>query len=318
MSKNIDVSQLSPIELKIFKLKEEGHSYRVISKKLSEDDINISYERVRKYCNDIYNKLGIKEPKSVRKKPKSKIDDYKEEIFKLKENGMSYKNICEYLNEHHITVSQRTISNMFNKNSNKKVNCYSNAVLRIRKVMSDEEIFNLSKQGCPYNDIVNLIYLRGVNTSYNTVKRICERIYRDKGLSKPVLAVKKTKRIDIPFDKIIELKNNGLSYEDIAEYFTKHGTKVSVHTILNRRRELEDEFDIILPKNKSGRKKLSASSKLKMYSKDSLRREILKLGEKKKASQEQLQLFAKKISEIYGEEINIDPCFENNKEHEDR
>lgn len=318
MNNNIDKTQLSEIELKIFELRDKGHSYRVISKQLEDEGIEICFERIRKFCNAIYTKLGIEEPQTIRKKPKTKVEGYEKEIYALKEKGLSFKQIQEMLEKNNIKVCTKTLSNMFIDRSAKNPNDYSKAALRISKVISDEEIFDLIEQGTSHTDIVRLIQERGVKTSYNTVKRICDKIYLNKGLDKPISSRKKSKSINIPIDEIIKLRSNGLTYIQIAKFFTKQGTKVSAYTIFDRCKCFEDENNITLPQNRSGRKKMSKVSKLKLHPKNYLRREILKLGEKKKASKEQLQLFAKKISEIYGEEINLELDLENNREHDDR
>lgn len=88
------------------------------------------------------------------------------------------------------------------------------------------------------------------------IRERCKRIYKEKGKEEPKVKKKETKRRkDITDEEIYELREQGMTYQEILNYFEKKGIKISWVTIRERCKKIYEKKGKEVPKLKKGRKK---------------------------------------------------------------
>lgn len=90
----------------IYKLREKGLSYKKIADELERQGIKISLETVRSRCKEIYDSRGEKEPELRGRKIKEVNN---EQIYNLREKGLSYRKIADELKRQGIKISSGTV-----------------------------------------------------------------------------------------------------------------------------------------------------------------------------------------------------------------
>ena len=178
--------------------------------------------------------------------PKKNISD--KEIYNLREQGLTYREIVKYFEEKGMIISVETIrkrcKKMFEEEGKKvpKAN-------RIKEI-TDEEIYKLREQGIAYENILKYFEEKGVNISYGTIRERCKRIYSEKGESEPKAIRKK----EIANEEIYKLREQGMTYQEILNYFEEKDIKASYGLIRERCKEIYKEKGKEEPKLKRGKK----------------------------------------------------------------
>ena len=216
----------------IFELREQGMSYREIVKYFANLGKKISVETVRKRCDKIYKQ---KQKENSLKKSRTKIKGIRDdEIYELREQGLSYQRIAKHFKDKGIKVSGASIQNRCKKiYEEKKQEEPSTKYKKRREDISDEEIFELREQGMSYTEIVRHFESRGIKVAVETIKIRCDKIYKQKGKENDTKRGRK-KREDITDATIYELREQGMSYSDIARYFNENNIIVSYNIISYR------------------------------------------------------------------------------------
>ena len=226
-------------DTEIYELKEAGMSLREIVKHFADLGKRISVETVRQRCMKIYAKKG-KEINSQRgRRIIKRITD--DEIYELREQGWSYRRIAKHFEDKGIKVSDTSIKNRCKKiYEEKKQKEPSTKYKKRREDITDEEIFELREQEMSYTEIVRHFESKGIKVAVETIKIRCDKIYKQKGKDNYNKRGRK-KREDITDETIYELREQGMSYSDIARYFNENNIIVSYNIISHRCKRIYKE-----------------------------------------------------------------------------
>ena len=157
--------------------------------------------------------------------------NYLDEVYKLREQGLSYKEIEEHLRNRGIDIPWFIIKNMCKriykeKNDNR---------------ISSEEIYNLREQGLTYAEITDFFRDKGINVTSNTIRNRCKIIYEEKCEKEPKIKRHHIEKINISELEVYNLRKQGLSYRKIAEIFQNKGINVSREVIRARCKSIYKE-----------------------------------------------------------------------------
>ena len=276
----------------IYNLREKGLTYKKIAEDLKEQGIKISSNSVRTICKEIYAIKGETEPKLNKGNPKRIVNEnqeLEEKVYELREKNLSYKQIMEHLDLQGIQISEMTIfricKNIYKlKGKNQP---------ELRKIVIDaDEIYNLRQQGLSYRGIVEKLEEQGIKTSNTTVRKICKKIYGEKGEEEPVILggrQKVTDEISGIKEKVYELREKGLYYREILKDLELQGIQISESSVRKICRELYSLNDEIESEEKEN----------KEVSEQQLSKAILNLITTRKATLEQVKV----IADYYGVDL---------------
>ena len=180
----------------IYNLREQRYGYDEIAKYFLEKGMIIGIERIRHRCKEIYDDKGEKNP-DLRKN--SAISD--DEVFKLREQRLSYERMEKYFREKGIAISKSAIDKRC-KEIYRSLGKEEPDLLR--KAISNEEIFYLREHGFTYNEISEYFNKEGKAISSDAIRNRCKKIYRELRLEEPRANSKK-----------YEKKYNGVNRERI-------------------------------------------------------------------------------------------------------
>ena len=124
-----------------------------------------------------------------------KIEIRDEEIYELREQGESYEEIARYYNGKGIEISKATIAYRCKKIYNEKGKEEPKAKKgkKERKDVTNEEIYELRKQGMTYGDITKYYNKKGIKINPSTIRLRCKEIYEKKGEEAPKVTRKNKK-----------------------------------------------------------------------------------------------------------------------------
>ncbi len=207
-------SQISPykqeINEEIYNLREQGLSYLLIAQQLKKQGKKMSGGTVRTRCKEIYKLKGKKEPKPKRA---SQISPYKqeinEEIYNLKEQGLTYERIVEELEKQGIQISISTVY----KRCKEIYSLRRGKNLDFRKITAeseqlDKEIYDLREQGLSYKKIAEKLTENGTTLTRQRAEQRHKRFLKsNQQLAKAILNL------------IITRKATMEQIQQIAEYY---------------------------------------------------------------------------------------------------
>lgn len=107
--------------------------------------------------------------------------------------------------------------------------------------ITDEELYQLRKSGKSYMQIAAEISKPGRLIDWRMVQRRCKKIYGQRGEAEPQLRTGPKMyihRTELPLDIIFQMREEGYSYDKIAQYITEKGIPVSAETICHRCKEI--------------------------------------------------------------------------------
>ena len=221
----------------IYRLREQGLSYKKIKEKFKEKGIEVSTSAIRNKCKNIYEYKEKKEP-IIKHKINKKIKLPEEEIYNLREQYLSYDEIAKQFKNKGIDVSAITINDRC-KSIYKEKGKEEPKVSK-RKRISEEEVYNLREQRLSYEEIAKRFKNKGIDVSVTIISNRCKEVYKKKGKEVPKCKYKKHSkhksgnRIKISDEDIFNLREQRLSYNQIAKRFNEMGTKVSGMTVMDR------------------------------------------------------------------------------------
>ena len=269
---------------KIYELREKGMTYKEIIEYFKNNGIQISSSTIKNTCKKIYEEKGKEQP-NLTKRIK-KISD--EEIYELREQGMTQREVAEYYKKQGIEVSDKTIyrrCKIIYKEKGKK----QQRVIKPRKKttyekISDDEIYELREQEMTQKEIAQYFTNQGKIISEATICKRCKKIYEKNGKKQPTgKKGRKRKMTDEQNEKIYELREQGLMYRKIEEYFCDKGIKISRATIYNICKRRYDEKGKNQPNSRIKNKQTTTSE-------NTAWEELRKLEARKR------ELIAKKLS----------------------
>ena len=221
-------------EEEIFALREKNVTYDEIVDYYKEQGIEITKETIRKRCKRIYEQKGIEEPKAkVKLSPERRSKRFQmpaEEVVKLKEEGLSNRQILEYYKQKGINVGIGVVAQRC-KEVYDELGLGEVPKNRRREIIiPDEELFELRERRLSYKQIVKYYKEKGITVSATTIENRCKQIYSERGIQNPI-----TKNVvNISDEEIIALREKKLSFRKISEYYKEKGIQVTDKTINNR------------------------------------------------------------------------------------
>lgn len=226
----------------IFEKREEGRTYQEIADYFKGKGIHVTRETIRSRCATIYKEKGVDEPTAKYKRKFVRAIDKipEDEIYTLKEQGLTYKQIANYYCEKGINISENLISekchNIYVKLGKKVKRAYAKEKI----IIPIEEIIELREKRLSYKEISKYFKEKGIEVSLCTIQARCKEYYKKVGRKEPIARRiidpdKKMKPvIPITGEEVFLLREKGLSYEQIREYFMQQGIKTSKRTVERR------------------------------------------------------------------------------------
>ena len=183
------------------------------------------------------------------------------ELVKLKEEGMTDKEIAEYFTEKGLKICAGTV--------NSKLKIYYKSVGKSKprgKMIKDKELEIMKEQRKSDREIAEYFTSQGRKITLATVNKRINKHYTSKGKIKPQIIRKNIFiKNEISNEEIIELRNKGMSLREISQYFLSKGEKIS-HTAINSRlknayeTEENDLGKKMQPEEKSFRERLKVTN----------------------------------------------------------
>lgn len=211
-------------------------------------------------------------------------------LKKLREEGLTYKEIVEHLNKQGTKVSVSVVRKRI-------VEMYGGILEEIPKVKTKskkgvarldvplEQMIRLRQRGFSYREIAYKLNERGIKISPQTVQNRIKEFQK----KEPEIISDKRGLESIPDNKLKKLKEQGLSCKGILEYLTNRGIKVTLPSLKKRLKSIYENAGEKMPKASSKKKVLKADKAMIIY-------QILKLRDSRNATNEQIA----EIAKLYG------------------
>ena len=229
----------------IYELREQGMSYERIAEYYSIKGIKITYSTIGYRCKKIYKEKGQEEPKI-----KNRINEAtNEEIYKLREQKMTYKEMMEYFEKKRVKISINTLwvrcKKIYKEKGKEEPKIKRKNMV---KEATDEEIYELREQGMTHKEIAKYFNDKGIHITGVTIGKRCKEIYKEKGKKEPKTKRGRKERKDVTNEEIYELRKQGMTYGDITKYYNKKGIIINPTTISLRYKEICEEKGEEAPK----------------------------------------------------------------------
>lgn len=267
----------------------------------------------------------------MKKQTRGLFTELKDEIYKLKESGMTYKEITDYYHSKGIDINEETLkARCIEAYMDRGKDKPAKSNLKKRTDIPEDEVFELRKKGYTYKQIVEYYVEEGKPLiSISLICNICKKMYKKAGI-KDTTKLRKYSVISdelITDDDLLSMRQQKVSYRGIQEYYRKKGIKISMYKITRRCQEIKKngissiQQRCLNTEGKIQRKvedkasDLSAISNVKNH--QALMNAIQNVLKKRKATQEQIKIFSEEISKIYGEEIDFGFIIKQNKKTND-
>ena len=226
---NLELPQPSPSPKKlklpveeIYEFKKSGMTYKELAKKYN-CNITTIRKKLEKYCEEqdlVITKINYKS-----KKLKLPI----EEIYELRKQEMTYKELAEKYDCSHEAIRKKLIK--YCKEQNKEFLKRTSGIKRIELPM--KKVYELKKSGVTYKELSEK-YNCNVTTINQSLKEYC----KERSLELPKTSPG-PKKLELPIEEIYELKKEGMSLRILAEKYNCRDETI-------RRRVLEYEEQIVL------------------------------------------------------------------------
>ena len=292
----------------IIDMKKQGKGFEEISKEVELKGIKLSKKMFSaRYKNSLSGQEKYKEVKKLNREREAESELQKkqrklylkeqrnkaieEEIYRLRKNGSTYQEITKYFNDRQIKISYEQVRQRCRRIFEKKgepIPYYENARVNIPENISNE-IFEQRNSGKTYFEIWQGMNEKGFDLTYYKVCKYCKMIYGELGLDEPV-NLGRVKRV-IPNEELYKLKKQGLKCTKITEMYNAQNKKVSYSYIVKtcRRLYLQEQNRIKQDENRLNIKDI-----------------MMKVAIKKKATQEQMKVFAKEVAKLYAIDLKVD------------
>lgn len=216
----------------LIELCKKGYTNNEIKEYLIEKGYAFSRGDVETRVKEIYNKYNFKRRHRKVARPKKQIED--DEIYKLYNQGMTYKAMSEYF----ASTGRKISTQALNQRVHKIYELKGQKVPKIRKAKDKtksrrkenrvgyeqaEIVFELRQKKMSYKDITKYFRKLGYKTCDYTISKICKKIYEEKGLKEPTI---RTKKNLIRNEQLAEMRKKGMTIDEIIEYYHKRGIDV--------------------------------------------------------------------------------------------
>ena len=280
----------------LIKLREQGMSFERIADYYKEKGIKVAVETIESRCKKAFEKRKKKMPST-----KKKIEVLDEEIYQLREQGMSYERIVEYYSKKGIEITHQAIGYRCKKIYEEKGKKEPKS--KRENHTEDEELIKLKEKGMSYERIADYYNEKGIKVTVETIESRCKKAFEKRKKKMPSTK----KKIEVLDEEIYQLREQGMSYERIVEYYSKKGIEITHQAIGYRCKKIYEEKGKEEPKAKKGKKERDDVTNEELYElreKGMKYEEIVKYFEEKgiKISQSQVCKRCKKIYEEKGED----------------
>lgn len=284
----------------LYELRSSGLSLEKITNHFKEKGIDISSETIRKMCKKIYEEKGEKEPRY--ESLGNRYDEIASKALKMREMGLSYKDIKEEFAKQGVEVCSGKIKKICNE-SGKDIKFIG----KTKRQVDDEKIYNLRKQGMSLRETTKSFQESGIEVSYSYIAMNSSRVFKEKGEKLPKSVSAKLKSLDNLNQEIYKLRKEGYTFYGIKSYLEEQGINVGITTIRSRCdivfKERGEEVPRITKYN-SIYKKEKKSSYRELDNKKIIDA-VIEIGKRRKATEEQMKIFMNEVAQKY--KINLEP-----------
>ncbi len=275
-------------------IKSTCKSYIDIQNYFKSKGYDIPYTTVMLKCRGWFNRT---ENDSTKIKQPTILEGKEEEVFLLRENYNSYDEIAQHFKDKKIDVSRETVrktcNEIYEKKGKEEPKCYIRRDDRKIEEQIAETVYKLRKnKKYSYKEILDYFLGKEIDVKYSQIVRICKKVFKDKNERMPKYKNKTSRMVN---NRALAKLMNHKNCLEIKEYFNNKGIDVSYSFIVKACKKIK------INQAKSKKRQLS-----KIKNKNLIIDAMLKVGEKKKATQEQMKKFAEEISSFYGEDIKFD------------
>ena len=307
----------SDLDKFIVELREQGKEFDEISQVLLEKGIKMEKRFYSKrYRNKYLEENTIKEARMHDKERKARFQleqiqkemkykeqkeqDIENEIYILRKKGASCQEISNYFNKRKIKISRETIrikSRKAFEDRGEPIPYYESACSLQMKNLTNE-IQKQVELGYSYNSIWKDLIQKGYDVTYYMVRKKCREIKQKMGKDTEI----RKGRVEryIPNDELYGLRKQGFKCTEIRDMYKAQHKKISYSYIVKKCKELE-----LLEQEKNKMKIIDLMEKV---------------ASKKKATQEQMKIFANEVSKMYAIDLKVDydqfNCIDNKDEKE--
>ena len=123
--------------------------------------------------------------------------------------------------------------------------------IKKKNELSNEIIFELREKGMSYERIADYYNEKGIKVTVGTIERRCKKAYEKRKKKIPNAKIK----IEVLDEEIYQLREKGMSYERIVEYYRRKGIKITHQSIGYRCKKIYKEKGKEEPKIKIGKRK---------------------------------------------------------------
>lgn len=292
----------------VYNLRKQRKSYRDIVKELETNRIHISAESVRKICKKRFAELNETEPTVFTEyHQKRKIvltDELKEGAYKLRKQGLKYRDILEKLRKKDPSLSyekvKRAIKEAFAEKNEEETK--RTLIYELSADENNKKIYELRKQGLTYVEIAEELRKQGYDIEKWKVAYRCKKLFEEDNESYRVIN-ERWRKARIVQSYIYYLRKQGYSDSLIVEKLNKKGIQISRKTVYKKMSDAFKEKGESIPEsviNQRNRINGLVNSKADLLS------TVIRVAEKKNASKEQLAKFANEVSKMYRTNIEMD------------
>lgn len=202
-------------------------------------DFKLNFEDYYKILDEYENETGIRIQRGMDKsKLKEEVTD--ELLTSLCKKGFSYEKIRTFLIENgylfkRVDIEERA-KNIYNKLGLKRI---PKKRRKKEPLISEQELINLHNNGWTYKQMSQHLERKNIRITPQNLQRLVSEIYKKKGEKIPrkkkkterIVSEKKKRIEEKDFETIFNLREQKMTYSDIAEYFIQLGYSVSASKI---------------------------------------------------------------------------------------
>lgn len=202
-----------------------GVSYAQISDTLRKSDIHISPAKVRDISELIFAEMNRDVPKADQKHRTGMNVLIRDSVIeKLKNTDMKENEIEDYFRNFGIDINTPSKYNVEGKYG----------IYRVLDDKMDSFIYEEKKAGNSYRGIVTVLKEKGIETSYETIRKNSKRIFLEKNEKEPRASFLDASYKNYIYDssEIYDLRKQGKTYNDIMNIINQNSDeKISYKTI---------------------------------------------------------------------------------------
>ena len=267
--KNIPkVGEASPMDREeLYNLAEKGLSNNDIWEMLKQQGMDITFSKIETVMKNIYQEKGKKRGEG-RKKTKDVFD---EEIYNLKMQGKSFREISEYYKSKGIDIGETSLykkAKIIFESKGEEIPRAKNKPSKKQDIFETykTKIFELRENKTSIREIMDRLQQEdGIKISRHCLEKNLKTIYKERGKEEPTAKVgRKRKQIDEPIEtqkindydeELYNLREQGYGIKDIKDILEKkYEFIISTSTIYQRIKKIYEAKGKEMPRASKGQK----------------------------------------------------------------